>query len=598
VLPQGKPGSLGAALALALEAAVLMHSPSLNAQEPDSAVVDPERQAQAGDTTFSDTAAVELFPTFPDPASRQPGVGAEWGLPDLLASGSLTFADLVEFTPFLDPVRAGFLEGPQAALFAGRGAASLRFNEDGYEIAPIMGGPLDLRLISLVEQQQIRLIAEPGGYRAYSQTYRNARRQAYSRIDAGTGDRRANVLRAFLSSRVSGALVGFGFDRADTRGSVETGGSQRTVVWGNLSRRLAWGVWGQLEYRGTTVDRDSFPDPKRTDWILRLRRDFGTGWYADLVAGAASLESEPLEGAAPPGGEPAPVRKATSRQVALRGARTGERWQTYLSVRFWDGDGVPNLESEGSVELEAGPASLYASGTYAYWGEGLHTGGGYGSLILDLPLRLRLLAEVEEGDRVLFGFAPIRWFEYSRWSLGLEAKLWSWRLGARGGRWRTTPSPALGQPIDSLASRPGGTVSVGEAWASGRLFRLFGGTVEVGGRYVTREAGAFLYWPQDGWRIEGLYRLLALSGQLEVLITGMGGIRGPMVVGDRGAGPDALVSTGDLSWWRGEVVLRIKDVHVYYNYEIFDSIGVLGEVPGFPLPRTRFQFGVKWEFWN
>jgi hypothetical protein len=130
------------------------------------------------------------------------------------------------------------------------------------------------------------------------------------------------------------------------------------------------------------------------------------------------------------------------------------------------------------------------------------------------------------------------------------------------------------------------------------LLRLLGGTVEVSGRYTTRERGAFLYWPLDGWRVEGRYHLLALSDQLEVWLTGMGGVRGAMVVPDPSQGPNGLVSTLDLAWWRAEAVVRIKDVHLFYNYHFFDSVGTRGELPARPLPPARFQFGVKWEFWN
>lgn len=600
MLRLGRLGWVAAAVAL-LQVAAPLNRGALAAQEADSVAAAPRDTAAAqvpDSLAAADSAVIHTFPIFPDMASREPGLAWQWEFPDILGTGALTFGQLLEFTPFLDQVRSGFLEGPQMAIFAGRGAASLRYNSEGYEIVPLLGGGLDLRLLPLVEQQRIRLVHEPGGYRVSEQNYRNSGPDPYSRIEAGTGDRRTNLLRAFLSSRISRAVVTLAFDQVDTRGSAETGRSKRTVLQASLAYPLPLGLWAQVEYRGATTEREMFPDPARSDWIVRLRRAFADGWYADLVAGSASLKSEPLlVPEVPDTLAPVPLDE-TVRQVALRAARTAERWQAFLSLRFWDGEDVPTFEPEASFELQAGPASFFASGRYAYWEKDIQTAAGYASLLLELPLGLRLMAEAEEGDRGLFGFEPLKWMEFSRWTLGGEAKLWSWKLGARGGRWRSIPSPALGEPVDSLRSLPGGTVTVVEAWATGPLFKLFGGSLEGGGRYAAREQGLFLYWPSDGWRLEGTYRLTAIAGQLGIRVIGMGGIRGPMWVADQSAGPEVIVSTGDLAWWRAAIVVRIQDLYVFYNYQFYDSRGVVGDVPGFGLPSGRYHFGVKWEFWN
>ena len=602
----GRLASVVAALAPLLEA-VLLNCGVAVAQEPDSIAAQVQDSAAVQDSTAvpvpdslaaADSAVVRAFPIFPAMASRDPGIAWQWNFPDILGTGALTFAHLVEYTPFMNPVRTGFVEGPEVAVFAGRGAASLRFNTEGYEIVPLLGGALDLRLIPLVQQQQIRLIREPGGYRVSEQTYRNPRSDPYSRIEAGTGDKRTNLLRAFLSSRVSKAVVTFGFDRVDTNGGADVGASKRTVVMGSLAVPMPAGLWAQLEYRGVTADRELFPNPERTDWIFRLRRAFSNGWYADLVAGSAKVKQEAVVGPGVPDSLLTPPLEESARQVALRGAKTAEHWQAFLSLRFWDGEGVPVFEPEASFELQTGPASFFASGRFAHWEKDFETAAGYASLIVDLPLGLRAMAEVEEGDRGLFGFEPLNWMEFGRWTLGGDLKLWRWRIGGRGGRWRTTPSPGLGEPIDSVASLPGGTVTVVEAWAGGPLFRLFGGVVDLGGRYTAREDGLFLYWPSDEWQVDGTYRLTALNGQLGLQIIGKGGVRGSMWVSDRDTEPDAIVSTGDLRWWRAAIILRIKDVHIFYNYEYFDSIGIVGDIPGQGLPSNRYHFGLKWEFWN
>jgi hypothetical protein len=359
-----------------------------------------------------------------------------------------------------------------------------------------------------------------------------------------------------------------------------------------------------LEFRGTTTDREEFVNPSRTDWILRLRRPFENGWHADLTAGQATVQLDTLAQAS----DTIPKLEATARQMALRGAKTADNWQAYVSARWWDGPDVPPFETEAAFELDAGPASFYVAGHYAYWQE-FNTGGVYASLYFDLPLGLRFLGEGEIGDRGLFGQSGVGLLDapgatprirmaYDRGALGLELKVWSWRIGVRGGEVRTEPSLGLGAPVDSTVSVAGGRVNTGEAWASGPLFKLFGGTAVIGGRYWRRDSGPFLYWPVEQWRVEGMYRVLALADQLEVLLTGLGGVRGSMFVIDQEFTPATVVATGDLNWWRVEAVVRIKDFHLWYNYEFYDSSGIRGEIPGRDLPRGRYHFGVKWVFWN
>lgn len=582
---------------MALGAAALVFGTAA-AQEPDSlvaaprdslAMTQPDPSQQTADSTAADTLPVPSFPIFPDPAIRDVGLAWHWNMRDLLSTGALTVGKILESTPFFNPVRAGVLEGPEFAVFAGRGAASLRFSEDGYEIVPILGGALDLRSEPLAQTQSMSLSYDPGGYRLSLQNYRNERSEPYSRIEAGTGDRRTNLLRGFLSSSIGRSLVGFGFDRIDTLGSGELGASQRTVVWLSLARPLPLGVWGQLEYRNSVAERESFAARTRTDWVLRLRRPFGEGWHADLIAGSGRLKIEP--------GDTIEALSRAARQIGVRGARTAENWRAHLAMRYWDGEHVPPFESEGSFELELGRASLYASGRYAYWKD-FHSAAGYAAFAYRLPLGLRALAEVEEGDRGLYGYIPRRRYGFTRWTAGGELKLWSWAIGARGGRWRSDPSLALGAPIDTVVALPGGTVSVFELWANGRLLTLLGGALEGGGRYASRGEGEFLYWPSESWRLDGAYRVNALQDQLDVKLTGMIGIRGPMWVTNQGAETEGVVLTGDLLWWRIEAVVRIKDFFIFYNYEYFESAGLIGDLPGYPFLPGRYHFGVKWEFWN
>ncbi len=567
----------------------------LAGQEPDTVPADTQVVAQeVGDTAEVKFAAA--FPDFPDPTSRSPGLVVRWDHEELLATGALSLADLLEYQAPFVPARAGYFEGPQASVFAGAGPASLRLTIDGYEYVPLLGGFLDWHQPAYVGHQRVRLIREPGGYEIATETYRRDRPEAYSRIEGSTGDPRHNIIRAYFASEFLGGPLAFGFDRVSSATTAEIGSTDRTAILGSLARRLPGDVWGKLEYRRSSVDRDSFPSPTRDDWVFRLRRAFPGGWYADVIAGTGRRKEE-AEPPAPGATDTMPELSVRGSQIALRGARVSERWRAFLSLRVWDGEGLPDFEPQASLEFDAGPASVYARGKYSDWGA-FTAGGGYGAVKVSLPLGFRAIGEVEGGDRGLIAGVPVDRIRYMRWTLGGQRELHGWTLSARGGRWKVKASPGIGLPFDSATVLDGGTVRVFEASAGGPVFKLFRGALSLNGRYFRRQAGVFLYWPQQEWHIGGTYRTLLLSDQLELLIKGLGGIRGSMFVEDRTQQPAVLVSADDLFWFLGEVVVRIRDVHIFITYEAFDADTGPKDVPGFPLRRARTLFGLKWEFWN
>lgn len=551
------------------------------------------------DSAAADTVVILEFPAFPSVSRLAPGTALHWSHSELMSTGVLTLGDLLEHYGPFDAVRAGFLEGPQALVHAGAGPVGLRMHVDGYAIAPLAGGALDLHAQSMVEIADARVIREPGGYGFRTEPYRRDRAEPYSRIEGGTGDRDANLIRAFFASEFLGAPFKFGFDRVDTDGSAELGGSERTAIWAQASHALPADAWGQLEFRRTSVDRSVSEPYQRTDWIFRIRRPLGDGWHADLVAGAAEREltdevTDPADGETM---APRTPRRVSARQIAARTAWVREDLRAFLTLRYWDGDPVPGFEPEASIEMTAGPATFYGTARYADW-EGFDTRAVYASARVRLPLGLRATGELEAGDQGLFAGRPVGQQSFDRWTLGAELHQLGWTLGVRGGRWRVEPSTGLGLPFDTTATLPGGRVGLFEVEALGSVFRLFGGPVQVGGRYRNRDPGTFLYWPQDEWRLEARYHTLQLDDQLEVRLRTIGGVRGAMRIVDLTAPTVAFPLSPELTWLWAEASVRIKDIYIYYNYEVFDATGGPMDLPGFPLPRARTHFGLKWEFWN
>ena len=578
----------------AVRGGVLVQDPdTVSGQSQDTVAAQvPDSLAQVL-ATEEDT-IVGSFPVFPELAANAPGVMYRWTNAEILNSGALTIGDLLEILPEPDPIRAGFLEGPQTSVFGGSGPAGYRMGVDGYLFVPFGGASVDQHRLDLVSQEGLVMVREPGGVRLVAEPYRNRKRDPYSRIEAGTGDRNSNLLRGLLSARLKSALFGFGFDRVDTNGILGPG--QRSVIYGSLSHELPAGIWGQAEVRRTSVRRDAFDSASRTDWVARLRKSFAGGWHADVIAGSGYLKIEQFV----PEGEPDslfPELNLDAQQLTFRGARATEGYRAIAVARFWGGETVPTYETEAVLEFDVGPLSVYGSGSYVAWDE-FNTAAGYAGGRLRLPLGVHLLAEVEGGERGLINENPVPRVKFDRWTVGGELRIGTWSFGGKGGRWGIEPSPALGVPFDTGGALPGGTVGIVEAWAGGKLLSLFGGALTAAGRYRTRDPGFFYYWPQTDLWAEGKYHLRMFEDQLEVILRAVGGVRGTMRIPNPDPGGDPVISTPDLNWVWSEVIVRVRDARVFLTYELFDSEIGPGDIPGFSLPRGRTHFGVKWEFWN
>ncbi len=571
---------------------------SLAAQEGEPADTSAASSEQVDVGMDADSVAPPAFPLFARPPARSPEIARRWSFAELKMIPALDLGGYLEFGPWMTPVRAGFLEGPGTFVFAGSGSPSLQYSIDGYEFVPLGSGYLDTHQLSVVEVEQLDLLREPGGYRLSSRSYRRSRSDAYSRVEGGTGDRSTNIIRAALATEIFGGPWGFGFDRLDTRGSDENGSMERTTIWGKISYPLMAGIWGQFEYRRTVMGRDSLAAPDRTDIVFRFRAPLGSGWSADLIGGRAS------ETITPAGAEDLPDSLVTkpsfaATQLAARVGRESEHWGLSASVRALGGDGVPDFLNEASVRVDLGPLGILGRGRWESWSDFIAS-SGYAILRLALPARLSASLEAEDGARGLWGVQPAASREFfTRVTAGAGFRSGLWDLLVRGGRWRVDPSTGLGAPFDSAAVVGGGTVTVFEARGRMPLFRLFKGQVSAGGFYQIREAGAFLYWPKDQWYVEGRYHLQPVKGQLDILFTGQGGVRGAMLVQDANAGPGFFFPNEDLNWFRGEVVIRVKDVHIFWDFTGYNSLtGLPSDIPGFPFPTSRSHFGLKWEFWN
>src|SRR5690606_6298487 len=165
----------------------------------------------------------------------------------------------------------------------------------------------------------------------------------YSRIEAGTGDYRTNLLRGlFLAPRLLGGSIGLGVERLASEGwqgrePVENFGGW--AKWTLTGPRLGL----QLEYRRSSISREGEAfgrfEGRRDDVVLRTRAEPLPGLAAEAYVGRSAVD-DALDGTTDTlrtqvSGVQAGLR-AGIRREAFRAA-TSLRLRTERGLPAWDG---------------------------------------------------------------------------------------------------------------------------------------------------------------------------------------------------------------------------------------------------------------------
>ncbi len=194
----------------------------------------------------------------------------------LLSSGALNLADLLDRVPGVTTVRTGWLAGIHTAAYNGD-FKRIRIFFDGVErdaVESRNGGVLDYNDIPLFSLDEITIERVAGEVRVWLRGWSVRRTTPYTRVDVFTGDRNTNGFRAHFGRRFhNGFSLQFvgqqlatqtGQTSAFTTSGIATGAGDGSQQLFDL--RLGWSR-GKLtiDAQGTSSTRDRDPKSARLD---------------------------------------------------------------------------------------------------------------------------------------------------------------------------------------------------------------------------------------------------------------------------------------------------------------------------------------------
>jgi hypothetical protein len=268
-----------------------------------------KRAERAADTV---KAPIAQYPTGPDTEILR---ARRWTREELLATGAINIADLLEDVPGLTTYRTSWFPGVHAAAYQGD-FRRLRVFMDGLELDapdPRNNGVLDLTEISLASLDEVVVERAAGEVRVWLTTWTVRSVTPYTRTDIYTGDLNTNGFRGLFGRRfMNGALFQLTMQQGETarqRGNLFSGGARGLTGDGDirqLTARVGWSR-GLLSIDGyiantsrtrdsTEGDEDLFTIPEydgsRTDSYLRFGYGSTTkGWSAQALLG--NIRSKP-----------------------------------------------------------------------------------------------------------------------------------------------------------------------------------------------------------------------------------------------------------------------------------------------------------------
>ena len=158
---------------------------------------DSIRRAIAADTIKDPLARFER----PDDFETSPRL--RFSREEILSSGAVNLADLLDRIPGVTTYRSGWLAGVHAASFAGD-TRRIRLFVDGIEmdaIEPRNGGTIDLTDVQLWTLDELVVERAAGEVRVWMRTWTVERTTPYTRADIFTGDLNTNAFRGLFARR-------------------------------------------------------------------------------------------------------------------------------------------------------------------------------------------------------------------------------------------------------------------------------------------------------------------------------------------------------------------------------------------------------------
>ncbi len=575
---------------------------------------DSLKRAIAGDTLKAPLARFER----PDDFETSPRL--RFSREEILSSGAVNLADLLDRVPGVTTYRSGWIAGVHAASFAGD-TRRLRLFVDGVEmdaIEPRNGGALDLTDVQLWTLDELIVERAAGEVRVWMRTWTVERTTPYTRADILTGDLNTNAFRGLFARRWrNGLLLQLGGQQMATQsGRVNAvTGAQRSTGRGDgtvqaFMARIGWSkrrVSVDLFANATGRERDphtaraGFTDllaykGSRRDAYLRLGYgDTLRGFWSQAIVGVVRTR---LEGVGDPTAE-------TDTSVAVKTDTIRGRTQQLLAAGYrtsrWSVSMTDRVRPIGGTAVHA-PAvrgrlggSRYAIGAFAEQNEA------------DSTRRVDLSARAQPFSwLILTGAQSSRAPDSATGRVGgstrrAEAALKVGRLWLGGGVIQDNAnqfdSPViLGTPAALLSSVDARGVLVS---AAGRLYK----DVRVDVQAI-RWDGSQYNRPQMHVRTEVAlisdWRRRFPRGEFSINARIWHELRGgvPFFYGTAvGKSTPDVRMTERANVMTGLLELRIQRATLFYQYRNLTG-GAYEQIRGITMPPAVQIYGVRWEFWN
>jgi len=595
--------------------------------EPDTAGAVPDTVPTPGDTAAADTIPRAFLPglSFPErPGDRAETAASEvrtWERSDLLDTSALTLADfLQDRAAGVHVLRAGYFFGEHHLMDGLAGPAGVRVLVDGIEMLPLAGGQPDLSRISLVAVDRIRLERRAGETLLRIELNEHPGGEAYSRINAGTGQPAADLVRGVFTNgagrsvTVTGAVDHLNVDAGEGEGRrLDAFASASWMPFGpDFGVRVRWKNESVERTRAGTTEEFS-----RRDLGLRMRADVAEGVQLEAWGATARRDpqppflptppvEEPPPGEEPvPGEEPEPPELSADQLGARFTVRTGGARLEGRYARI-DAEGMP--EGRGGLEggVRLGPLVADASYGWTSW-DGFSTSVLSGGLALrpgGFPASLRVSGATGSRAVALPGraVADSARYDFDAIGAGADVELGPYRIGGSVHRRTQERHPSFGGSFDRLLP-PGPEVEA--TFLTGRFagpivpFGFLRDRLRVDGFWRSAsfadESSLPYYVPRELGRGEVYVHDRFFEDNLEVRLALRAERRGEMATARPGSDQPVLVEPRTVLGT--DLLIRIDVFRIWWRVENLRS-GEHRDFADLPYPTRRNVFGVRWEFFN